>query len=173
MQSKLSQLPGSHSSTHGDDYYIMNRIRLNDQDPVSKELLDKVPHPSMQNYYKHVAEFSTMDVYNGYYIETLEKTLTPSKDMATQISGGAFAGGVHMFGGDGGGGKFVVRTSGEGQILYLADYGAVFDSVYDGDFAPVWLVADNFNHFLTRLLRDVEAYIENRLGWKFITDVYR
>ena len=75
-------------------------------------------------------------------------------------SAGPRPGSIHVFGSDGGGGRFAIETS-DGSVHYLPSSGAVRGGVFFEDWAAVpERVAENLIGFLWRLKADVDAFAD-------------
>ncbi|MGB4773627.1 MAG: SMI1/KNR4 family protein [Daejeonella sp.] len=144
--------------------------------PVSnkelKEVLQNLP-VDFQLFYKLCDGIMMPDVYNGYFIDTLERLSTtdvrgePSQILDSSVD-------ILVFGSDGGGGRFAIDHK-SGEVYYLPSGGSIRYGVFSflsSKDAPI-LIAKNFNYFIERLLNDVRAFLQEDKQWAYLTDNFK
>ena len=144
-------------------------VALSPPDPASLEALiaraGLDPRAPIIAFYRACGGLSLPDVYNGYFIGSPDQLLGTLVDEPRRLAD-PFSCDILVFGWDGGGGRFALGTTGDGQVLHLGD-GAVRDGVFDGEDA-VRVVAPDFPSFLERLLADVEAFVRDDRKWEYL-----
>jgi hypothetical protein len=105
---------------------------------------------------------SLPDVHIGYFIDTAVRSSSAAdRGEPTRIDG-IHSTAIHVFGSDGGGGRFAVGTT-DGTVYYLPSSGAVRDGVFfEGKVMKARRVAGSLLDFLWLLSADVEAFIQGR-----------
>lgn len=119
------------------------------------------------HFYRHCGGVSLPDVHVGYFVHPPELVVRGRQQGEPQRLTGTYDRAVIVFGSDGGGGRFVIGTDGDGEVLYLGE-GRVEDAVYDGWNGDVRVLSESLNGFLDRLLADVEAFICPCPGWRYL-----
>jgi hypothetical protein len=122
-------------------------------------------------FYQRFDEVSLPDVWNSYFVSSLEQILrfpTPN-----QLQSPEYNGRMLIFGSDAGGNSFCIFFGAETQpILYLPatvweDDLCIYQVVGGKYLSPKWL-AQNFSAFLQRVLDDTKAYIRNDSDWQYM-----
>jgi hypothetical protein len=111
---------------------------------------------------------SLPDVYVGYFIDTASRVAAAAaRGDPTRVEGGKPMN-VHVFGRDGGGGRFALCTD-DGSVQYLPASGAVREGVFQERSAAVpRRLADTLIEFLWMLVGDVEAFVHDRKDHKYL-----
>lgn len=123
-------------------------------------------HP-LVTLYSHCNGIDLPDVHNGYFIHKVEGILhglemgEPTR-LATNL-----AETIVVFGSDGGGCCFVIRTQGPTDVLYLPR-GAVHNAIFDDERTPTTVLAPDLFAFLSRLEDDITAFLTDREDWVFM-----
>ena len=123
-------------------------------------------HP-LVTLYSHCNGIDLPDVHNGYFIHNVERILhgletgEPTR-LATNL-----AETMVVFGSDGGGSRFVIRTQGPTEVLYLP-LGAVHNAIFEDERTPPTVLAPDFFAFLRRLEADINAFLADRDDWVFM-----
>lgn len=111
---------------------------------------------------------SLPDVHNGYFVNRLSKifsTIKSSSFIHIEANNPVV---VLPFGSTGGGDLFVMNIS-NSKILLLRP--AMLNSNrYLSELGSVQEIAINLNDFIRRLLIDVQAFVENKISHKYMTD---
>lgn len=114
----------------------------------------------LHSLYEVCDGISLPDVQVGYFLEPASRVAAASKrGEPTRIEGKSTTP-IHVFGSDGGGGRFAVGS--EGAVYYLPSSGAVVDGAFLED-ATVQArrVAPTVIAFLTALLSDIETFVHH------------
>ena len=118
-------------------------------------------------FYVYCDGISLPDVHNGYFIHSVERILSglekgePTR-LATHLTDA-----IVVFGSDGGGGRFATRTNAPTEVLYLP-LGSVHNSIFDDERTPAIVLAPGFLAFLSRLEADINAFLADIDGWKYM-----
>jgi hypothetical protein len=111
---------------------------------------------------------SLPDVHIGYFLDSAERlSAAEQRGEPTSVQGtDSFA--VHVFGSDGGGGRFSLRID-DGSVYYLPSSGAVRDGRYVEDDASIATrLAASVSDFLWLLYRDVDAFVRDDQGHAYM-----
>lgn len=111
---------------------------------------------------------SMPDVHNGYFIKPLHKLLEykPASEPRTVLLDAELE--VIPLGSTGGGDLFVVERK-SGRVLLLPP-GPLHDGLYDGRQTNVKVVAEGIPQFLDELICDVEAFVHDKQGHRYLSD---
>ena len=102
---------------------------------------------------------SCPDVHVGYFLDTSSRVVSATERGEPTRIDSAPGRVIHVFGSDGGGGRFAVSPDDHG-VYYLPSSGGVTNGLYFPDgAAPVRFVAPSISQFLMILKRDVEAFV--------------
>jgi hypothetical protein len=125
------------------------------------------PKSQLMEFYINCDGLDLPDIYNGYFIDSAEKLLTSYRGSEpTKMIGHAGEEDILVFGGDGGGGRFAIKTV-DGSVLYLP-LDSVHSKLYEGDPRKVKRLANSFYEFLIRLHDDVQNFIQCNSNWKYM-----
>ncbi len=129
----------------------------------------KEPIPAqILEFYTYCSGLELGDINNGYWFHSISDILlSMERDVPTKIAGPDGIYNILVFARDGGGNYLATRLGDSEEIIYLGQ-GMVIGYVFDGVFTPVLHLADNFHDFLLRLLRDIEAEVENTPDYEFM-----
>lgn len=141
----------------------------NELRPPASSIRPEVP-VELHAMYRVFDGLSMPDVHNGYFIDSAAGALAAAEHgEPTRLSGSPHHR-IHVFGADGGGGRFALST-GDGTVFYLPEDGGVEDSTYvEDDFVRARRIAGGVTEFLHILKRDLRAFVEQREGHKYVTD---
>lgn len=111
---------------------------------------------------------SMPDVHIGYFIDRASRAASARvRGEPTQIQG-IESSEIHVFGSDGGGGRFALESIG-GAVYYLPSAGAVNGGAFIADdVARPQKVAEQLIDFLWLIQEDVEAFVMGRRGHIYI-----
>ena len=110
---------------------------------------------------------SLPDVHSGYFVKPLAKVISFNLASEPNTIVGMHEVAVLPFGSTGGGDLFVVECE-SGRVLLLSP-GPMCNGRYDGLRGSVEVIAATVSQFLERLLRDVQAFIENDQEHSYIS----
>lgn len=113
--------------------------------------------------YKICNGLSMPDVHVGYFIDSADRVASARERGEPTLTTDAPHTSIHVFGSDGGGGRFAIRLN-DGAIYYLPSGGAVRDGVFDDCGQGSERVAETLNEFLCRLSDDVAAFVHEKEG---------
>lgn len=122
----------------------LNYVRRRGSDgaaPFDRDLSFTVPR-DVRQFFRAISEVSLPDVWNGYFLGP--------PDLAVDTWKAGQPDGRIVIGSDGGGALFVVAAKDQSPVLRLT---------HSSDASPVE-VAATFDGFLARLLREVEAFVD-------------
>jgi hypothetical protein len=120
--------------------------------------LPDLPSP-LDALYRAIDGVSLPDVHVGYFIDPADRVASAAERGEPTLIEGDRPIAIHVFGSDGGGGRFALGLS-DGAVYYLPSSGAVKEGRYLEDTAsPVRQVAVSVSDFLDRLKADIEAFI--------------
>lgn len=102
---------------------------------------------------------SLPDVHVGYFIDPARRVASAAqRGEPTRISG-AYPRTIHIFGSDGGGGRFAFDIENQ-AVYYLPSSGCVRDGVFiEDDVVRVKRIAGSVMEFLQLLKADIEAFV--------------
>jgi hypothetical protein len=120
----------------------------------------------LRTFYGNCDGISLPDVHVGYFIKSITKLCVMDTSSEPVKITGEFAGDVVSFGSTGGGGLFVLSKV-SGDVLHLAP-GPLDNGIYDGNRGRVKQISGSFFEFLERLNADIQAFVENDAGHRFI-----
>jgi hypothetical protein len=111
---------------------------------------------------------SLPDIHIGYFIDSASRTASaPERGEPSFIVCDTELP-IHVFGSDGGGGRFAVGLS-DGAIYYLPSSGSVRDGKYIADCASkVRRLSSNVSGFLDLLRKDIHAFVQDEKGHRFM-----
>jgi hypothetical protein len=145
-----------------------NSVRAASATDHDAALLDRgIPDfEGLDAFYRFCDGLNLPDIGNGVFIhnQDLIRTRTQRGLPTTLRKGGP----ILVLGSDGGGGLFAMPMEGERRVLYLP-VGAVVNGEFDNLRYPIKVVATSFVSFLERILADIEAFIQRRPGWRYIS----
>lgn len=121
------------------------------------------------SFYKECNGIYLTDVHNGYFIWPIDIILRNLDTIGPTKISGPKACSILVFGDDGGGQRFALRTGKSETVLFLPE-GAVIDFVFDGESTDVKQLSKDFYGFLKRLQADMKADIDNNESWEYMTD---
>ena len=110
--------------------------------------------------YKECNGVFLTDIYNGYFIWPLEILLSNLYNLGPTRISAPYNYNILVFGDDGCGQYFALRTDGSEEILFLPE-GAVENFTYDAEGKVIKVVSNNFYGFLIRLQADFRAHLAN------------
>jgi hypothetical protein len=124
----------------------------------------------LQSLYEVCDGISLPDVYNGYFIDSAQRVASASNRGEPILVEGSQSIPIHVFGSDGGGGRFVLGTV-DGAVYYLPSSGAVNNSTYIEDsVVTIRRVAGSVIEFLWRLNDDIKAFVYGHEGHVYLTN---
>ena len=111
---------------------------------------------------------SLSDVHVGYFIDPARRVASAAqRGEPTQIEG-AYPRAIHVFGSDGGGGRFALDTE-NGAVYYLPTSGAVRDGVFfEDDVVRVRRMAGSLMEFLQLMRADIEAFVRGDANHEYM-----
>jgi hypothetical protein len=124
-----------------------------------------------RDFYRKCGGITLTNIWNGYWIFGFEENLHRHEvGEPTRVVGISLEVDVLVFGGNGGGGRFAIETSGSGRVLYLPSDGRVEFSNWSSDeeLCQPQILSNTFEEFLNRLLGDVRAEVNQTPGWEYI-----
>ena len=125
---------------------------------------------SIQDFYRECGGVWLSDVCNGYWVYSFENVF--NRIQAKEITNvkGIGQGEIVIFGGNGGGGRFALRTHGKGEIIYLPSSGKVQSSTWFSETEKVHpiVLADDFSAFLDVLLNDIKSFVYDTPNWSYM-----
>ncbi|MEQ8676334.1 MAG: SMI1/KNR4 family protein [Aggregatilineales bacterium] len=129
---------------------------------------------SLASFYSHIDEISLPDVYVGYFVMTVKNVSQFSKEgrIPTGIQREDHREPIIAFGSTGGGDIFAVPQKTGEPVYFLPSYG-VTGATFRADINPVYIVADNLDTFLKKIVLDIQALMERKPDWQYLTDVQR
>lgn len=110
------------------------------------------------------------DLHNGYFIDTAEKIrrrLVEKSPLEPRTLESDLGANVVCFGSDGGGGRFAFVAAADEGVWYLP-VGGVFDGVFRNLQTPIVRVGRDVSDFGERLVGDIEAFLDDKPGWKYL-----
>lgn len=111
---------------------------------------------------------SLPDVHIGYFIDPAARVVSATERGEPIFVDGAQQIAIHVFGSDGGGGRFALGVD-DGAVYYLPSSGAVRKGKFQEDrAAPVRRVAGSVSSFLDRLKADIEAFVRGDSGHEYM-----
>jgi hypothetical protein len=127
---------------------------------------DLCEQSSFSVFYELCDGVSLPDLGNGLFIHSRKQNLTSrSRGLPVRLKVGAA---IFTFGSDGGGGLFAAHEMVDDcRILHLP-VGTVINGEFDNTRYPISIVAPSFAQFLCRIVEDLDAFIDQRSGWKYI-----
>ncbi len=123
--------------------------------------------PAIIQFYTCCNGICLPGVHNGYFISAIENLSSQNSNNVPRRITGFYEAEVVNFGSTGGGEYFVIRKDAM-DVLYLP-HGFMEDGVYHGVSGRVAILANDFSGFLERLLLDVQAFVRDTRGHKFIS----
>lgn len=139
-----------------------NEIR---EPPVA--ILFDVP-PQLEDLYRIFDGASLPDVHVGYFIDEAGRVASAPQRGEPSVVAGDPDVPIHVFGSDGGGGRFAIGVS-DGAVYYLPSSGAVREGRYiQDDRSPVRQVAPNVGGFLSRLQEDIHAFVHGETSHEYM-----
>ncbi len=155
-----------------DHGYPLDENIIESPDPVSrisdKSIGDNRSLPQVKEFYSLCDGIDWPNVYNGHYIIKKKELGEVKDDTEPTFIEGVNSGEVLFFGSSGGGDLFVIIKK-TGQVAILP-YGGIEQNVYDNSDGHVRVVADDFYGFLTLLLEDLRAYVNEEQGHTYLID---
>jgi hypothetical protein len=108
------------------------------------------------------------DVYVGYFIDPADRVASAAmRGEPMRIEGSNLAH-IHVFGSDGGGGRFALCLD-DGSVYYLPASGAVKNGAFYAENAAIpKRVAETLIDFLWRLKSDVDAFVRAKEGHEYM-----
>ena len=132
-------------------------LGVNEVRPPAAEL-NAVPADLVELY----AAFDGMslpDVHVGYFIDSAHRVASAAQRGEPTRIHGAYPRSIHVFGSDGGGGRFALDIE-NGAIYYLPSSGSVRDGVFfEDDVVHVHRIAGSILEFLRLLKADIAAFV--------------
>ena len=111
---------------------------------------------------------SLPDVHVGYFIDSAERVASAAERREPTRIEGCKPLDIHVFGSDGGGGRFALRVD-DGSVYYLPVAGAVKDGVFYEDSSVVARrIAETLPDFLWLLEADINAFVHNEQDHTYI-----
>jgi hypothetical protein len=120
----------------------------------------------LREFYAHFDGLSLPDIHIGYFIKSVTQLGDLNLSSEPVRINGEYSDDILPFGSTGGGGLFVLRKATR-DVLHLRP-GLLEDGLYDATRGRADLIADSFFEFLDFLLADVQAFIENQTGHRFL-----
>lgn len=112
---------------------------------------------------------SLPDLHVGYFIDTSARAATAAERGEPIRIEGQVSTRVHVFGSDGGGGRFALGE--DGAVYYLPSGGLVEDGVFFEDsHAKARIVGQSLDRFLDRVSQDADAFVTGRTGHRYLVD---
>ena len=103
---------------------------------------------------------SAPDVHVGYFIDPASRVASAVQRGEPVLVAGVRSYPVHVFGSDGGGGRFAVGLE-DAAVYYLPSSGAVDERKFiENSASPVRRIAASVDDFLRRLRDDVHAFVQ-------------
>ena len=127
-----------------------------------------VPEP-LRPFYAACNGVSLPDVFVGYFIDTRERVAAAAARGEPVRIVGFLERPIHVFGTDGGGGRFALDTD-DGSIYYLASSGGLEDGRYiaEKDFGRPRRVAGSVSEFFELLKDDVRAFVRGERAHRYL-----
>jgi hypothetical protein len=132
---------------------------------------------ALKELYAACDGMSLPDVYNGYFIDAAARVATAPhrgeprwivRDWKTRRFAERMP--IHVFGSDGGGGRFAVGLR-DGAVRFLPSSGAVREGKFiEGEWSRARRVGLNVRLFLARLLLDIRAFVRGKRGHVYLID---
>jgi hypothetical protein len=114
----------------------------------------------LDELYRAFDGLSLPDVHVGYFIDTASRVASAPQRGEPVFVAGVPDLSVHVFGSDGGGGRFAIGVN-DGAVYYLPSSGAVRQGRFIEDSASgVRRIAANVSDFLSRLREDIHAFVQ-------------
>jgi hypothetical protein len=111
---------------------------------------------------------SLPDVHIGYFIDPAHRVSSAAQRGEPTVIEGKSMMPIHVFGSDGGGGRFALGT-GDHAVYYLPSSGAVKNGVFvEDEVATVRRVAGSLIDFLWLLKADIEAFVNGHENHVYI-----
>ncbi len=155
------------------DYPIgENTIRLPKNKDIVNLYLSNIGYSnnkSLLNFYLACDGLSWPDVYNGYFINSIEKLNEKEqlqKEIPVKVTG-IYEDSIIVFGSDGGGEYFAIRKNHDDILKLLI--GPVHNGIYDGNSGKVRIIGETLSEFLERLLADLKAFVLNEDGHTYLS----
>lgn len=115
--------------------------------------------PALEPLYASFDGVSLPDVHVGYFIDPAHRVASAAERGEPTLVDGEPPRAVHVFGSDGGGGRFALGSE-DGAVYYLPSSGAVRGGMFlPDDASPVRRVATSVRQFLDLLKADIEAFV--------------
>ena len=144
-------------------------LDLNELLPPASEEATGIP-VELAKLFRACDGLSLPNVYNGYFIDPAIRVQSAAARGEPGMIVGNSDMSVHVFGSDGGGGRFALGL-GDGAVYYLPSWGGVYDGQFIEDSVTrVRKVADSVMEFLWRLHQDVHAFVERNQGHTYMSD---
>ena len=113
----------------------------------------------LEQLYATFDGISLPDVHVGYFIDPARRVASAAQRGEPTRVNGAHPRAIHVFGSDGGGGRFALDTGNE-AVYYLPSSGGVRDSVFfEDDVVRVHRIAGSIMEFLRMLKADIDAFV--------------
>lgn len=155
-----------------DHGYTLGENFIEPADAVSQisnmSIGDNRSSPQVKEFYSLCNGIDWPDVYNGYFIIKKEDLGKIQDEFTPSFIQGVNAGEVLFFGSSGGGDLSVIIKE-SGQVAILPP-GRIRQNVYDNSDDRAKVVADDFYGFLSMLLEDLRAYVNEDLNHNFCYD---
>ena len=134
-----------------------------------RSLLQHGPLPvQLDVLYDAFDGLSLPDVHVGYFIDSASRASTAAQRGEPTALANEQQMKVHVFGSDGGGGRFVIGLN-DGAVYYLPSSGAVRGGMFHEDISsPVRRVAASVSDFLVRLREDIHAFVQGNYEHEFM-----
>lgn len=136
------------------------------REPQSSRTATVPPH--LDRLYSLCDGMSLPDVHVGYFLDAASRTASAAQrgEPTVVVRESEFP--VHVFGSDGGGGRFALALH-DGSVYYLPASGAISAGrfIEDGA-APARVLAASVSEFLDRLQKDVRAFVRGDDGHKYM-----
>lgn len=143
-------------------------ISANELGSPAAGIPDSVP-PALSTMYAAFDGLSMPDVHNGYFIHPVASVASAMEREPTRISSAPHRR-IHVFGSDGGGGRFALRLD-DGVVFHVPGECAVEDGTFiERDPVRARQVAGDWIQLLELIKRDLKAFVEAKQHHPFITN---
>lgn len=126
----------------------------------------------VRKFYTEVNQVLLPDIYTGYFLISLENIISRSQqgELPTFIQRKNGLESIISFGTSGGGDIFAVAKKQDSPVYLLPIYG-ITGGKFDANIHPIYIVAEDFETFLNRLLNDAQAFVQGKTDWDYLTDI--
>jgi hypothetical protein len=120
------------------------------------------------SFYSRSDGASFPSLWNGYFIHPVRLLLRVREDIPVRVEG-SLTREILPFGSDGGGNLIALSLGQQKKDVLYLPHGRIKDRTYR-DSPPMLMkvLAEDFDEFLDRLLKDLRAYIDRTPGWQYM-----